>query len=102
MFPNPRMRRLAQSTVTLRALIDQVVSEAGPLTFPASPYTTPPGWPTITTVDTTLQAENASGTFNTSSGVNVTVPVQGGGGRGVRVESEFVPADHLHPTTSPV
>ena len=78
-FPNPRMRRLAQSTVTLRSFIDQIVTEPGPTSFPANPYTLPAPWPTITTVTTQLQAENASGTFSTATGVTVNDPVQGGG-----------------------
>lgn len=78
-FPNPRMRRLQQSTVILRTFVDQIATEPGPITFPASPYTTPSAWPTITTVTTQLQAENPSGTFNTATGVTVNEPVQGGG-----------------------
>lgn len=71
-FPNARMRRLAQSTVILHSFIDHVVDENGPIAFPASPYLPAPSWPTIENVDVQLQAENASGVFNTPTGANVT------------------------------
>lgn len=77
-FPNPRMRRLAQSTVTLRSFVDAIAQDTGPISFPASPYTAPSAWPTISTVDVQLAAENASGVFNTATGVTVTEPSNGG------------------------
>lgn len=71
-FPNPRMRRLVQATVTLHAFVDRVVQEPGPISFPANPYVTPSPWPTIGTVDIGLGAEAPDGTLNTATGANVT------------------------------
>lgn len=73
-FPNPRMRRLCQSTLSMRAYISPIVTEPGPLTFNADPYTDQANWPTITTVDIQLQAEQPDGTLNTPTGVILSEP----------------------------
>lgn len=74
-FPNRLMRRLAQSTVTFRSFISNVVAEPGPTSFPVDPYLIPASWPTIKTVNVQLQAENLSGQLDTPTGVTVNEPV---------------------------
>lgn len=78
-YPDPLLRRFVRSVVTLHTFVDQIVQEDGPQAFGPDPYATPLGWPTITTVDVQLEAENASGVFNTATGVAVTESVSGGG-----------------------
>lgn len=71
-FLNDRLRRLVRSVVTIHSFVEQVVQETGPQTFGPNPYAPAPNWPTITSVDAQLQAENASGVFSPGSGVMVT------------------------------
>ena len=65
-------RWLAMSVTTIRSFVEQVVQESGPISFGPDPYTAPAGWPTITTVDVQLQADDALGNVSPGSGVIVT------------------------------
>lgn len=51
-------RQVARSTLTMSALIGPVVSRGGPNMWPSSPYMTPPTWPTVSTVDVTVNTND--------------------------------------------